>query len=64
MLQKAAFPLDLVMLFKLLILLKEEDTGKQSLIPRAERETGVCNCLCGWPCWGSLEGLQIAYYGI
>ena len=37
-LQQFAFPLDLVTLFKLLISFKEEDRGKQSLIPTAEEE--------------------------
>lgn len=62
-LQQAAFPLDLVTLFKLLIPLQEKDTGKQSLIPTAERRKGVCNCLCFQPCQ-AVRFLPLAYYGI
>lgn len=62
--QQSAFPLDVVTLLKLLMLLKEKGMEKPSLIPRAERRKGACNCLCGRLCWGSPEGLPIAYYGI
>lgn len=64
MFQQSAFPLDVVTLLKLLMLLKEKGMEKPSLIPRAERRKGACNCLCGRLCWGSPEGLPIAYYGI
>lgn len=46
------------------MLLKEKSMEKPSLIPRAERRKGACNCLHGQHCGGSPEGLPIAYYDI
>lgn len=62
--KQSVFSLDFVTLLKLLMLLKEKSMEKPSLIPRAERRKGACNCLHGQHCGGSPEGLPIAYYDI